>query len=117
VSPWYQALAYALVGQLRKELDPEPRDIGALLEALGGVHTVARHRRQQRELAGGVWPHPVPQALRSGVGPAQFQALLHQAVAAVVAADRPATRPVTSARPPSADEQRLLRDVPPHHGQ
>ena len=116
---WRKALAYALVGELRDDLDTVNAqggraDVDTVLDALGGVEVVLQHRNYQRG-AGRAWPHRVPPALRSGVGPAQFQALLDEAVAKTVAQDSATVRSVVSSRRLSAEEVRLLRDVPPHH--
>ncbi|CAA9418632.1 MAG: hypothetical protein AVDCRST_MAG75-3291 [uncultured Propionibacteriaceae bacterium] len=116
---WRKALAFALVGEMRDDLDAIDErggrgDVDTVLDALGGVEVVLHHRNHQRG-AGRAWPHRVAAALCSGVGPAQFQALLDEAVAKTVAQDSATGRPVVSSRPLSAEGVGLSRDVPPHH--
>ncbi|MDO5534925.1 MAG: hypothetical protein Q4F65_09760 [Propionibacteriaceae bacterium] len=111
---WHAALAYALVGE---ELDlgvQETPDIATLvadLDAAGWVpDRVGEHARAQA-----LWPHPIPDAVRAGLGAAQLQAALGRARAAL-------GLEVLTVLPPSrrsrldADERRLLADVPPHFG-
>ena len=105
---WHQALAYAVTGvrleglgrQLRPDLD---------------VLTALLRPRFETDLdpAELVRAHPLPPDLADGIGAAQLWAavaeLRHRLsgpVPAVVADERPLT----------ADERRLLHDVPPHHG-
>lgn len=92
--------------------------IGELLAALdtrGWTPTrIAAHARSQADL-GQPWPHRVHPDLRQGIGAAQFQALLNQVREAL-------NLTTLEQRPPSprteltADERRLLAEVPPHHG-
>lgn len=113
---WHRALTCALVGEVSAAPTATDRvDLNQFLADLGGVQAVVAHRRTQA-VTGRVWPHPVPPELRAGLGPAQFQALLQQAVAAVLSADPTTDRPVVTSRSPTPTEQRLLQDVPPHHG-
>ena len=114
---WHAALAMALVGEELVLPEPGRPDVGALLPDLAAAgwpaDRIAEHARA-RALAEQAWPHPVPSALRAGCGAAQF----HAAVA-TARAELGLTSLVT--RAPSrrtrldADEQRLLRDVPPHY--
>lgn len=64
--------------------------------------------------AGGVWPHPVPESLRAPVGAARLLAVLQQVQSDLGLFGRAAAP--AQRRPLTADERRLLRDVPPHHG-
>lgn len=64
--------------------------------------------------AGEVWPHPVPDELRVRVGSARLFAVLQrvqQELGMFGRVSAPAPR-----RPLTADERRLLGEVPPHHG-
>ena len=110
---WHRAIAFALTGE---ELDlptssaPNP---GALLAQLADAGW-ARVRIAEHAHAASGWPHPVPDALRAGLGAAQLFAALGRAREELGVA-------VLDPRPPSgrtaltADERRLLADVPPHH--
>lgn len=112
---WHRALALALVGENRDELDePAKPDVAALVAELGGAERIADHA-QERRAAELLWPHPLPVTVTAGMGPAQLHALLTQAVEQVRAAQR-ATAQVITQRSLSPDEVRLLCDVPPHHG-
>ena len=106
--PWHQALAYAVTGVRFQHLGRQPRpDLDTLTALLRAV------------LGAGVDPaeltraHPVPADLTEGLGAAQLGA-------AVAELRRRLTGPpratVAGARPLTADERRLLQDVPPHHG-
>lgn len=113
---WQVALGYALVGEqlpLSDTVAPDPARLVTELADLGwDADRVASHARavvadEQP------WPHPIPAELRQGCGAAQLFAGLGRV--------RELLGVVTlEARPPSArkrlnlDEQRLLRDVPPH---
>ena len=114
---WHTALAFALVGEdLSLGVRPAP-DIAALAAELSEAgwtpERVAAHARSVQE-GGRPWPHPIPDALRAGLGAAQLFAALGRAREELGVA-------VLDPRPPSgrtaltADERRLLADVPPHH--
>lgn len=105
---WHQALAYAVSGRRYPELGRQDSP---------DVAAVASFLRGQLPAGGPPVGYPLPPELTRGIGPAQFSA----AVAAL--RDRldpgggsPSAVPVVADRPLSADEQRLLREVPPHHG-
>lgn len=101
---WHQALAYAVTGRrlddLGHQASPDPSALAAIL--------------RERGLTTGPDSSPVPADLMRGLGPAQFLAALSQLRFALTPA--PATAPVLADRPLTADERRLLTDVPPHHG-
>lgn len=106
---WHQALAYALLGERLSQLGQQPRpDLTVLVAELPREEVLAQ------ATSGEPWPHRVPADLMEGIGPAQFAAVLQQLRTELV--------PTTPAKPgrrsarPDAAEQRLLRDVPPHHG-
>lgn len=116
---WHQALAYAVAGRRLPELgeqdDPQVR---VLAEQLRTVLQDDLNRHVHATVAAGQpWPHPVPADLMAGLGRAQFTAALgelrvtlHLNGPARVATGR------SSAARPTAAEQRLLDEVPPHHG-
>ncbi|GAA1427273.1 hypothetical protein GCM10009616_03970 [Microlunatus lacustris] len=105
---WHQALAYAVTGvrfeDLGRQARPDLDALAALLRPRLGVDV---------DPAALTRAHPLPADLAAGLGAAQLAAAtsdlrrrLTGALPAVVAAERPLT----------ADERRLLQDVPPHHG-
>lgn len=109
VPAWHQALAYAVTGRRYPELGRQPRPDLAEVAAF-----LSQHRPADPVGPGGGL-HPVPPDLVEGVGPAQFWAAVSELSRRLDGDVRPAI-PVVADRPLSADEQRLLRDVPPHHG-
>ena len=96
---WHQALVYALTGQRRPDLG---RQDGPELEALLAALP-----------PGPYGAHPVPADLLVGIGAAQFSAVLTALRTRLPRGAGPA--PVLVDRPLTADERRLLADVPPHH--
>lgn len=114
---WHAAIAWALTG--------EPLDVGVqeapVVDELVGqlaargwdAERLSAHAREAS--ASGPWPHPIPDALRAGLGAAQ----LHAAIGRV--RDHYGLT-VLTVLPPSrrtsldADERRLLADRPPHYG-
>ncbi|WP_375431415.1 hypothetical protein [uncultured Friedmanniella sp.] len=105
---WHQALAYAVTGQRHPELGRQAQpDLSALADFLQGRLPADPAERQR--------PYPVPSDLSAGLGAAQLGAAVAR-LRTLLDLDRRAEVPVTADRPLSADEQRLLRDVPPHHG-
>lgn len=110
------AIAWALTGEsmdLGVQEAPDADALAAELSALGwDAERLAAHARQAS--AEGVWPHPVPDALRAGLGAAQLHA-------AIGCARERCGLATLSVRSPSrrtrltADERRLLADVPPHY--
>ncbi len=109
---WHQALVYVLTGRRHPELGRQEQPDLPVLEAF------LRDRRSDDPSAFGP-PHQLPPDLAEGIGAAQLWAAVTALRALLApAADREAASPVpvVSNRPLSADEQRLLREVPPHHG-
>lgn len=114
---WQSAIGYALVGTELALDEPgraDPRAVLAALTALGwSRERIAAHAHDTVE-AEQPWPHAVPPELRDGCGPAQLHA-------AVTRARELAGLATLDVRPPSrrtrltADERRLLAEVPPHH--
>lgn len=104
---WHQALAYAVTGRRWPELGhQESPDLPLLTAWL---------RSQLPDGRAGT-AHVVPADLLVGIGPAQFWAVLSRLRAELGPAAGPRPAPVLADRPLTADERRLLVDVPPHHG-
>ncbi len=103
---WHQALVYAITGTRSPELgDQTSPDLAFLADWLrfripGGAGTA----------------YAVPADLMTGIGPAQFWAVLTRLRAALGPAAGSGATPVLADRPLTAEERRLLVDVPPHHG-
>jgi len=115
---WHTALAVALVGEELALAEPGRPDVALLLADLAaagwsadriGDHARARMAGEQ------AWPHAVSPRLRAGCGAAQFHAALASARAALGLASLETRGPSVRTRL-DPDEQRLMRDVPPHHG-
>lgn len=115
---WQAALGWALAGcelELAESGRPDPQALVEGLDAAGWpASRVGVHAREQ-VAAESAWPHAVPTALRAGCGAAQFAAalgltreLLHLTALEV--------RPPSGRLKLNLDEERLMREVPPHHG-
>ena len=115
---WQAALGYALTGSELELAEPGRPDPEALVEGLtaGGwpAATVGDHARKRVE-AELPWPHPVPITLRRGCGAAQFAAALRLA-REMLHLTTLEVRPPSGRSALNADEERLMREVPPHHG-
>lgn len=116
-APWLPAVAWALTGEA---LDlvwsdaPAPEAVVAALEASGWpADRIAEHARSRTE-AGLPWPHRIPDDLRGGLGAAQLYALLGR-VRGLLGLDGLEARGPSSRTALTADERRLLAEVPPHH--
>ncbi len=105
-----EALYRALTGEAMASEAPLEE---ALTEHGWDASRLTRHAAECRA-AGRPWPHPVPRELRGGIGAAQFQGALHQALVRHGLIGSPV--PPSPARPLTQDERRLIADVPPHHG-
>jgi hypothetical protein len=114
---WHTALACALTGEalpLPEPGGPDPAVLVADLVAGGWTRErIADHARAEAA-AERAWPHPVPAGLREGCGAAQFAAAL-TSVRQELDLVTLETRPPSARRRLTADELRLLREVPPHH--
>lgn len=110
---WASELATALVGE-RVELTqtpPNAADVLTALESVGwGVEEISAiaYARRSADLP---WPVPAPRDVVSA-GPAQWYALVGEA-RTLLALDGD-VRPPSTRTALSADERRLLVDVPPH---
>ncbi|SDR87680.1 hypothetical protein SAMN04488543_0669 [Friedmanniella luteola] len=108
VPAWHEALAYAVTGVRFDDLGRQPRpDLDALTALLrprlGAEVDVAELTRA----------HPLPADLAEGLGAAQLGAALAELRRRLTG---PSPTVVAGERPLTADERRLLQDVPPHHG-
>jgi hypothetical protein len=103
---WHQALVFAVTGQ---------RLTGLGRQGQPDLAEVARIVGEQVDLSRPLGPpRVVPPELMAGIGPAQFLAALTQ-LRRELSSD-PVPTSVVANRPLTADERRLLTDVPPHHG-
>lgn len=111
-SPWHAAIALALVGE-RLDLGTQERpDIPALLADLAALgwdrdRIVALAHRTP------LWPFPLTDADRAGLGSAQLHAAVREARRALGLEVQ--VRPRSPRTVLDADERRLLADVPPHY--
>ncbi len=114
---WQAAIAYALVGAEQAMDETGRADPDATILALSGLgwtpELIAAHARDVIA-AEQPWPHPVPAGLRSGCGPAQLQAAVARTreLLGLVSLD---VLPPSRRTRLTADERRLLAEVPPHH--
>ena len=106
---WHQALAYAVTGRRFPELGHQASpDLAAVVAFV------------ERELAAGLDRglltdlHPLPADLAAGVGAAQLAAAAAEVRRRLGVTPGPGA--VIRERALTADERRLLQDVPPHHG-
>lgn len=116
-APWHVAVAWALTGEpmdLGVQDSPDADELVAQLAARGwDAARLSAHAREAS--AAGPWPHPIPDAVRSGLGSAQLVAAIGRA------RDRYGLTVLTVLAPSrrtslDADERRLLADRPPHYG-
>ncbi len=114
---WHRALGFALTGTdvaLGVQSSPDPAHLAAqLAEAGWPAERIADHARAI-QASGGIWPHPIPDALRAGLGAAQLSAALGAARRALGLAALE-SRVAAPRSVLTADERRLLADAPPHH--
>ncbi len=117
IGRWQASIAYALIGVelvLDEAGGPDARAVvAALVENGWTAKQIGAHVREV-VAAEHSWPHPVPERLRHGCGPAQLHALITEARGLL-------DLTTMEVRPPSRrillnpDERRLLDEVPPHH--
>ena len=114
---WHAAIGYALVGEelgLDEPGAPDPDRLVVGLAAFGwDAARIAAHARAAIETEQ-PWPHRIPAGLREGCGAAQLHAALERTRALLDLVTLETRGPSTRTRL-DADEQRLLRDVPPHY--
>jgi len=115
---WQSALAYALTAvelNLAETQQPDPEAVLAELAGVSwGAERIGEHARAVLA-AEQPWPHPVPAQLRLGCGPAQLHAALTKC-RALLDLQTMETRPPSGRSRLNPDEERLMREVPPHHG-
>lgn len=113
---WHRALAYALVGEELPLAPIDSPDVAVLRDGMTKLgwpseRVVEHAHHAQRERT---WPHRVPDELRAGLSAAQLRAALTAARASygldVFDIRRPSRRIALT-----ADERRLIQDVPPHY--
>lgn len=111
---WHQALAFALLGQRRAELgEQDSVDLVALAAWFrDGRVAAVTERAAACRAAEQPWPYPLPDDLAPPR--AQFAAALFELRRRLGLLGAPA-RPAP-ARRPGPGEERLRREVPPHHG-
>lgn len=114
---WHRALAYALTGadlSLGVQDGPDVPQLAEQLAASGWTPQRIAAQARERGERGEAWPHPIPDALRAGLGAAQLLAALGRARTelGLVGLDQrgPSRRTALT-----GDERRLLADLPPHH--
>lgn len=114
---WHAAIGYALVGEelsLAEPAQPDPAVLVAdLAEAGWDAGRIHAHASAVTE-AEQPWPHQIPLGLREGCGAAQLYAALGRTRVLLDVVTLETRVPSTRTRL-DADEQRLLRDVPPHY--
>lgn len=108
-----EAVGLALTGRAGLIATTDLSPLAALAAAGWDRDRIVTHAEAVRA-SDGVWPHPVPDELRAQVGSARLIALLQRLQADLGLFGRRAA-PATD-RPLTADERRLLNEVPPHHG-
>lgn len=115
---WQAALGYALTGdelELAETGRPDPVSLVTVLADAGWPAERVEHHARGRMAAEASWPHQVPARLRAGCGAAQLAAAL-RLVRELLDLANLEVRPPSGRAKLNPDEERLMRDVPPHHG-
>lgn len=115
---WQAALGYALTGcelELAEPGRPDPLALVAGLDAAGWPASRVGEHARERAADEAAWPHAVPARLRAGCGAAQLAAAL-RAARELLQLTSLEVRPPSGRLRLDPDEQRLMREVPPHHG-
>lgn len=94
---------------------PDPQELVEALAGLGWSQARIAEHAIAVTAAGGVWPHPVEAQWRQGLGAARFLAVLRELREKLGVAELDVRLPSTRTDL-TRDEQRLLAEVPPHHG-
>lgn len=126
---WGAAVGCALVGEPLTlppgDGPPSVADVLAALAAAGWTAERLADLRDRRRADGQPWPLPLPLELPAqramaadapGPAPAQLHALVTEVRRAVHLSGVVSAGPRRATGALTADEVRLLRDVPPHHG-
>ncbi|MFV0452663.1 MAG: hypothetical protein ACK5LS_10565 [Propioniciclava sp.] len=113
---WNSAIAFALVGEELVLPETETPDLAALPAQLASHGWDHGRLQDQARRAGdqGCWPFPIPRPLRAGLGAAQLRSAI-QAARAALGVDTLTVLPPSRRTGLTADERRLLNDVPPHY--
>lgn len=113
---WHRAIAFALIGEELDLPEHDTPDVTALAAELAesGWSVERVVARADAERSHGIWPFGVPDGLRSGLGAAQLHAAI-QAARARYGLDGLSVQPPSRRTSLTADERRLLNDVPPHY--
>lgn len=119
VPGWYAPFARALTGDtFTPATDPEATTV----DAAAFVTWLAQQGWEDKKISayahdvragGDLWPAPFD--VPTGLGPAQQSAVLRQ-VLDLLGNPQWHTESPRAPRPPTRDDLRLLREVPPHHG-
>ena len=115
---WQAALGFALTGEeleLAEPGRPDPKALVEGLEAAGWPASRVGEHARERAAAESAWPHAVPAPLREGCGAAQLAAAL-RATRELLQLTTLEVRPPSGRSRLNPDEERLMREVPPHHG-
>ena len=116
-APFHRVLAAALTGEDFDLGEQDKPDIGVALTQLAQAGWDAgrvEELRQQRHAIHQPWPIPVPAVERGDISAATLVALVSQAIAQLGIGR--GKRLARADRPLTADEARLVSQVPPHHG-
>lgn len=113
---WHRAIAWALTGEDLPLPEQDVPDLDALVEQLAAAGWPASRivASAGEARAAGIWPVPVPARLRAGLGAAQLHAAIREArlgYGLEAGTAVPPSRRTTL----TADERRLLGEVPPHY--
>lgn len=106
---WQEAIAFVLTGVRFPELAPRDQPDLEALTAFLGARVGA-----DVDPAELLRPHPLPPELAAGLGAAQLGAAVVELRRRLGVGSAPTA--VAAPRALTADERRLLQDVPPHHG-
>lgn len=115
---WQTALGYALTGEelaLPESGRPDPAGLVSHLAEAGWTQLRIAELARASVAVEQPWPKQVPAGLRAGCGASQFAAALG-AARELLGLTSLETRLPSARLRLNADEERLMRDVPPHHG-
>ena len=108
------ALTQALTGDPISAGGPDVQQLTATLADAGWTPDRVRAHALATLADGDVWPHPVDRADLDELGPARFFSALTE-LRKLLGVWTLETRPPSRRTTLTADERRLLAEVPPHH--